>query len=168
VGFVLLIACANVENLLLARASGRMPELSIRAALGAAKWRIARQLLTESVVLGVLGGALGILFGSWGMALLVKSGPQQLPRLDEVTIDGRVLLFTGAIAIVTSVLFGPGTAAALALTSLLKSLLFAVSPVDPLTFALVAVLLSAVALVATYLPAHRATRVDPVITLRYE
>src|SRR5262249_34495301 len=106
VGFVLLIACANVRNLPIARAAGPTRELSIRAALGAAKWRIARQLLTESILLGLLGGAAGILLGSWGVSALVRSGPQQLPRLDEVSIDGRVLLFTLAIALLTGILFG--------------------------------------------------------------
>ena len=74
--------------------------------LWAARWRIARPLLTESVMLGLLGGAAGVLLGSWGVSFLVKGGPQQLPRLDEVAIDGRVLAFTAAIALLAGVLFG--------------------------------------------------------------
>jgi putative ABC transport system permease protein len=83
-----------------------MRELSIRAALGAAKWRIARQLLAESMLLGLLGGGAGVLFGMWGVALLVSGGPQDLPRLDEITMDGTVLAFTAAISLLTGVLFG--------------------------------------------------------------
>jgi putative ABC transport system permease protein len=105
-GIVLLIACANVANLLLVRAEGRQHELAIRAALGAS-WRdIARELLTESVALGLLGGALGLGLAYGAIRALVAMAPANLPRLNEISIDPAVILFTFAAALVTGVLFG--------------------------------------------------------------
>ena len=106
VGTVLLIACANVANLLLVRAEGRQQELAIRAALGAGWSRIARELLYESVTLGVLGGALGVGLAYAAVRLLAAMGPANLPRLDEIAIDPSVLLFALAISLVAGVLFG--------------------------------------------------------------
>ena len=106
VGTVLLIACANVANLLLVRAEGRQQELAIRAALGAGWSRIARELLYESVTLGVMGGALGVGLAYAAVRLLAAIGPANLPRLDEVAIDPSVLLFALAISLAAGVLFG--------------------------------------------------------------
>src|SRR6202046_708241 len=106
VGFVLLIACANIANLLLARASGRAREFAVRTALGAGKARLIRQLLTESVLLGILGGAFGLLLAGWGTHAALKALPEALPRAGEVGIDSRVLLFTISIALLAGILFG--------------------------------------------------------------
>jgi predicted permease len=105
-GVVLLIVCANIANLLLVRAEGRQHELAIRAALGAS-WRdIARELLTESVALGLLGGALGLGLAYGAIRLLIAMAPAHLPRLNEISIDPAVILFTFATALATGVLFG--------------------------------------------------------------
>ena len=106
VGFVLLIACANVASLTLARATARSGELAIRSALGAGRWRIIRQLLVESAVLSIAGGAAGLFLAVWGLELLLSLSPANIPRLNEIGIDPTVLGFTLAISVLTSIGFG--------------------------------------------------------------
>ncbi|HEY8225677.1 MAG TPA: ABC transporter permease [Pyrinomonadaceae bacterium] len=106
IGFVLLIACANIANLLLARASARRKEIALRTALGAGRWRIIRQLLTESLLLAALGGAVGLAFSILLTKLLIAIGPADVPRLDQVGLDARVLGFTVGVAGLVGLLFG--------------------------------------------------------------
>ncbi len=140
VGFVLLIACANVANLLLAKAVTRQKEMAVRAALGASRWRVIRQVLIESSLLALIGGSLGVALAHWGVQVLSQSSGATLPRVAEVALELRVL----------------------------RNHLYEVGPTDPITFASVALVLAMVALLACLIPARRAARVDPMEALRYE
>ncbi|HEX4545943.1 MAG TPA: ABC transporter permease, partial [Candidatus Acidoferrum sp.] len=106
VGFVLLIACANVANLLLARSTGRTREFAIRSALGASPARIVRQLLTESILLGIAGGAIGLLLSKFALKATVAALGHALPRAEGITLDAHVLFFTAGVSILTGIVFG--------------------------------------------------------------
>jgi putative ABC transport system permease protein len=106
VAFVLLIACANIANLLLARATARKKEMAIRAAMGASRWRIARQLLTESLLLAIVGGGIGLVIAHLTIKWILYMSPTAIPRSREITLDWRVMAFTFGVSVLTGILFG--------------------------------------------------------------
>src|SRR5262249_6898005 len=122
VGFLLLIACANVANLLLARAEARQREIAVRAALGAGRARVVRQLVTESLVLAALSASAGLGLAWAGVRLLAWWNPASIPRVAATAIDARVLVFTAGVALFTTLVFGLAPAARLLRTDLTESM----------------------------------------------
>ena len=122
VGFVLLIACANVANLLLTRSAGRQREMAIRTALGAGRMRILRQLFTESIVLALAGGVVGLLLAIWGTSVLSSYIPEGIPRMSELSVDGPVLAFTFGASLLTGLFFGLAPVLQSAKTNLTETL----------------------------------------------
>lgn len=122
VGIVLLIACTNVANLLLERTLGRTREITVRLALGASRWRLARQLITENLILALAGGAAGTLLAAWGTRLIVALSPQGFARITETHVDARVLGFTALVSIITGVLFGLAPALGVSRVGIAESL----------------------------------------------
>jgi putative ABC transport system permease protein len=122
VGLVMLVACANVANLFLAHAAGRQREIAVRSAIGAGQGRIFRQVLTESVLLSMMAGALGILIARWGLQLLIAIGASGIPRLEHASLDRTVLLFSVVVSIATGVLFGILPALLLSRSNLVQAL----------------------------------------------
>ncbi len=122
VAFVLLIACANVANLLLVRSIARQKEMAVRTALGAGRGRLIRQVLTESVILSLLGGAVGVLLAYLGLKLLVALNPRDLPRVQEINLDARVLGFTVVVAVMTGIIFGLAPALRFSRTQVVEAL----------------------------------------------
>jgi putative ABC transport system permease protein len=191
VACVLLIAGANVASLLVARVTNRRRELAVRAALGAGRLRIARQLVTENVVLASAGTIVGMGVAWWGTRAMLALVPGSLPRADDITVDWRVLGVAALVALVAGSVFGiaaawsvRGRAIVFALRDndarsggsvarrtgrrALGSMLYGVAPDDPLTFASIATVVGAIALAASWMPARRAVRIDPTEALRAE